>query len=502
MIQYRNRVVYRFYRFESLRKCTIKANKKHTINSWMEYLQVMNSISSNKLLRGEKLSHYLHKSDLTNRKVKWMYNYFLRVSLIVTLGVMGARAYSFSLTETIQETLKTNPEMLSVSHELKSRQEEVKQARAAYLPKVNLTAGIGEETRKAPATGDEEVDFDREELSIQAEQLIFDGLGAIAEIDRQKARVESLSYLADTTAQDIALRTAEVYLNVLRHTELLDLARNTLWEHQNIYDQMSLRSKTGVGSKADLDQIAARLALAHANMVVAQNNLADAQANFFRVTGFYPNLENMVKPETDQGDVPASLEDAIALAEKNHPTLSSASSDFKAAKAQYKAAGSSYWPTLKLEAEKRWDENVGGIEGEDEDFIVALRLQYNLYNGGADRARRKQTAQLIEQAKDIRNNARRQIVESMNLSWNSYEALNAQMKFLVDHVTAATATKTAYAKQFNIGRRTLLDLLNTETEVVESKRSMINAQFDQLFSRYRILNASGSLLSALQVEYK
>lgn len=446
------------------------------------------------------MSHYLHEGGSNYRKVKWMFGHLLKVLLVAALGVAGGNAYAFTLSETVQETLNTNPEMLSVTHELKSRQQEVRQARAAYLPKLNVSAGVGEETRKAPATGNEEVDFDREELSIQAEQLIFDGLGAVAEVERQKARVESLSYLADTTAQDIALRTAEVYLNVLRHTELLDLARKTLWEHQNIYDQMALRSKTGVGSKADLDQIAARLALAHANMVVAQNNLADSQANFFRVTGFYPNLENMKKPKAS-GTLPSSLEDAISDAEQKHPTLSSAYSDFKAAKAQHKAAGANYWPTLKLEAEKRWDENVGAIEGEDEDFVVALRLQYNLYNGGADRAKRKQTAQLIEQAKDIRNNARRQVVESMNLSWNAFEALNAQMKFLVDHVNAAKATKAAYAKQFNIGRRTLLDLLNTETEVVEAKRAMINAQYDILFARYRIFNASGTLLGALNVKY-
>jgi len=417
--------------------------------------------------------------------------------LFLTSGVLHA----FTLNETIEQTLKTNPQMLSVTHELQSREHEVTQARAAYLPKLSLTAGIGEETRKAPATGNEKVDLDREELSLQAEQLVFDGLGSIAEVQRQNARVESLQYIADSTAQDIALRTSEVYLNVMRQTELLDLARATLWEHQNIYDQMALRSGNGVGSKADLDQIAARLALANANMLVAQNNLADAQANFFRVTGFYPNLENMEKPAKD-GNLPESLEIAIDLAVDNHPTLRSASADFKAAQAQHKAAGGRYWPTLKLEAEKRWDDNIAGIEGEDEDLVVALRLQYNLYNGGADRARRKQTARLIEQAKDVRNNSRRQVVESMSLSWNSFQALNGQKRFLQQHYQAAQATREAYAKQFNIGRRTLLDLLNTETEVVEAKRALINAGYDQLFARYRIFNAAGALLNALDISYK
>ncbi len=427
---------------------------------------------------------------------------FFKNIAVFSLWSVSCYTTALSLDKTVEQTLQTNPQMMSTIHELAARRHEITQARSSILPKISIGAGIGEETRKAPATGNEEVDLTRQELSIQAEQLLFDGLGSYAEIDRQRARVQSLEHSAESTAQDLALRTAEVYLSVMRQTDILDLVRATLWEHQNIYDQMKLRSDKGVGSKADLDQIAARLALANSNTLVAQNNLADAQANFFRVTGVYPNLENMQKPGGDIGSLPSSLDAAVEAATANHPTLYSASADFDAAKAQHKAAGSLYWPTVKLEAEKRWDEDIGGIEGEDEDLIIALRLQYNLFNGGADRARRKQTANLIEQSKDIRNNTRRQVVESMTLSWNAHEALTAQGKYLKAHYDAALATKEAYKKQFNIGRRTLLDLLNTETEVVDAKRSLINAEYDLLFARMRILNSQGALLSALNVDYE
>ena len=262
---------------------------------------------------------------------------------------------------------------------------------------------------------------------------------------------------------------------------------------------MKLRSDTGVGSKADLDQIAARLALANSNMIVAQNNLADAQSAYYRLTGVYPNLDGMAKPEM-LGGLPANKQTAVNRAISNHPTLQSALADVDAASAQHEAAKSSVWPRLQLEADKRWDTDVGGIEGDDEDLIVAVRLTYDIYSGGANKARRKQTAYLMEEARDIRNNTRRQVVESMQLSWNAYEALSQQEKFLMDHVRAATDTKSAYAKQFNIGRRTLLDLLNTETEVVEARRSLINAEYDRLYSVYRIFNASGSLLSSLKVD--
>lgn len=421
--------------------------------------------------------------------------------LWAALGLSGISltARALTLEETVEQTLRTNPEMLAAIHEYESRKQEVKQAKADYLPHLSVSAGTGEEERIAPATGNEPVELTRSELGLHARQLVFDGFATTAEIARQQARVDSASYGSIDTAESLALRTAEVYLNVLRHAELMELTQESLWEHQNIHDQMKLRSQTGVGSKADLDQIAARLALANANLIVAKNNLADAQTNFYRVTAVFPQIQNMARPNMPK-NLPADINEAVDLATERHPVLLSAKADVEAAQAQYKASASRFMPRLDLEVDKRWDEDIGGIEGEDEDLIFALRLTYDLYSGGANKARRKQTASLLEQAREIRNNSRRQAVESMQLSWNAYEALSVQIDYLQAHVKAAQSTKEAYAKQFNIGRRTLLDLLNTETEVVEARRSLINAEYDRLFSSYRIFKASGRLLGSLGVK--
>ncbi len=414
---------------------------------------------------------------------------------LLIVGIMAGTVNAMSLQDAVLHTLETNPEILAAKNERLARSYEVKQARSGYMPSLSLDAGIGHETRTAPATDNEERDANRREFGIQARQILFDGFATSAEVNRQKARLDSASYLEFATAEMLALKTAEAYISVLRQAKLLDLARASLWEHQNIYDQMKLRNETGVGSKADLDQIAARLALANANMVVAQNNLADAQINYFRHVGLYPNLENMVQPELIK-NLPESREKALSMALDKHPTVKSSSADVKAAIAQHKASKSTYWPKLNIEVDKRWDENVGTIEGEDDDFVVALRLSYDLFKGGKNRSRSKQTAYLIEEAKDIRNLSRRQVTESMSLSWSAYEALTAQKQFLEQHVKAAKSTKSAYGKQFNIGKRTLLDLLNTETEVVESERAYANAQYDRLYASYRILNAAGALVGS------
>lgn len=415
---------------------------------------------------------------------------------LLPVAVISGAAQAISLQDAVNQTLDSHPEILAARHELASRKAEVELAKAGYLPRLDLTAGVGQETVSNPGTLDESVKLNRQEFGLQARQMVFDGFATSEEVNRQRARVDSAAYVALASTDAITLRTAEVYLNVLRQADLLKLAKESLKEHQNIYDQMVLRNRSGVGSKADLDQISARLALANANLIVAENNMLDARTNFYRVVGMLPDVAAMSMPD-QVVELPANMEAAIGMATDRHPTLLAAVADVNAAQAQYDASESNYWPQLQLEADKNIDNNIGGIEGRDEDLIVALRLRYNLYNGGADKARRKQTAYQLEEAREIRNNSHRQVVESMRLSWSNYEAISNQLRYLQEHVRAAGSTKKAYQQQFNIGRRTLLDLLNTENELIDAKRSLIAANYDRLFAQYRILNGMGDLAAYL-----
>ena len=403
-----------------------------------------------------------------------------------------------SLKDIVAETLETNPELQASRYLVRSRDEEVRLAKGAYYPTVDANLGVGHQSRNAPSTGFDDVDLTRQESGIQARQLLFDGFATSEEVDRQLARRTSSYYEYQATAENIALRTAEVYMDVMRRADLLELAQQSLSEHQSIYEQMVLRNRSGVGSKADLAQIEARLALAHGNVIAAQNNLRNANSSYLRVTGLLPDLTEMTLFSM-ASPLPASLELAIDSALENHPTAYSAAADVKAAEAQYRTAKSPFMPTVHLEADKSWNEDVDGVVGKDEDLVVALRLRYNLYNGGSDSARKGQTAYLLEQAKSIGKDTERQIIESMRLSWSAHESIATQMPYLEAHVTAAASTKSAYAKQFNIGRRTLLDLLNTENEVIGAKRSLINAQYDGELARMRIMNSAGQLLTALNL---
>jgi len=412
----------------------------------------------------------------------------------------AAVADGLTLKDAVRKALNSNPDIQIQVKERRSRNEEVERARSGYFPTLDLSAGIGTERSRNTSTrtrGEDYSTLTRQEASLNARQMIFDGFATESEVERQRARVSSTAYTIHGTADNTALEAAEAHLNLLRTESLLKLAEENLKAHERTYDQIKIRSDAGVGRRADLEQISGRLALANSNVIAAQSNYDDAMTSYIRVVGEAP-AKQLVKP-AKPGVAPTSRDQAINLALDKHPTLKSAGADVEATRAQHKAAKNTFYPRFDLELSSSWNKDLDGQFGTNNDSQAMIRMRYNLFNGGGDQARRRQTAHLIEEAKEVKNRTHRQVIETMRLSWNAYQATEQQLIYLADHVNASLRTRDAYQKQFNIGQRTLLDLLNAENELFQAKQSYIGADYDNLLARYRIMNAQGELLKGLQL---
>jgi outer membrane protein, adhesin transport system len=417
--------------------------------------------------------------------------------LVIPLSMLAASlpANALTLQDAIKDMLANNPDVQAARQEMLAREHEIRGAKAGYLPTLDAEAGIGREWTRSPSTSNASRTLTREEAALRLRQTVYDGGTTGNEVDRQRARYKSALFTAIDTQENAALRASQAYVNVLRHAELLALLKQSLDEHQTIFDQTSLREERGVGSQADVDQITVRLSLATSNFIAGKNNFLDALSQFQGLVGYIPDASQM---ETPAGLVlPSSLDESLNVAFSKHPTIKSATADVEAAEAQYEASKSKYHPKVTLEGDRTWNEDIDGVEGRNEDWVVALRVRYNLYNGGKDSARRKQTAELMTRAKDVLRGAQWETEEGMRLSWYAYEATQQQLGHLVRHVESVESTKKAYVQQYDIGRRTLLDLLNTESELIQAKQTYTNTRFDQLFSQIRVLNSSGQLTEGL-----
>lgn len=422
-------------------------------------------------------------------------NYGYTAWLFFLCIFLTSPAQGETLREAIQHMLATHPDVKTVSYNRLARDQEVVQARSGYFPKLDFIAGYGIQDITEP----EGSNLTRQEYTLSLRQNIFTGFATMNEIERQKARVNSSAYQVQSSAENTTLITSRVYLDVLRSRELQELAQENLRNHERIKDQIKLRSESGLDSKADMSQITSRLSLAQSNAIVTEINLIDAMTNYNAVVGRMP--EDLIKPQSPDQYMPESLENAQEKALKNHPTLKSASADYEARKAQDRVAKSSFWPIVDLEVEQNWQDNVDGYEGRQEDLIAMIRLRFNLFHGLTDKARKAETSYLISEAREIRNQTHRQVIESIRLSWMAYQAMLKQIHYREQSVKANSATSEAYVKQFNIGKRTLLDVLDSQAELINSKRELLKSQYDGLYAQYRILNGVGSLVHSLELQW-
>lgn len=421
----------------------------------------------------------------------------LVVSVVCQFGFSGV-ASSATLSEAVSQTIQTNPDILIDANRKLSVDEAVKQAKAGYYPKVDLNLGIGREwsenmfTRSLPG-GD--TSLTRRESGLTLSQLLYDGSATSSEVERQKSRLSSASRKVMGTSEQIGLKAIEAYLDVLRREELLKLAQANLAVHDKTFGQIKIRSEGGIGRKADLDQAQARFSLSHANVASAEANLREANIAYNRVVGVMPDA--LVKPALVEA--PASVDDALKEALENNPIMRSAMADIEATRAQKNAAESLYKPRVNLELGTTWNNNSDGIDYKNNDAYAMVRMRYNLFNGWADKARISEAGIQTQEAIEVLNRTQRQVEESLRLSWNSLLTAQDRMPKLKATAEAAERTRDGYAQQFNIGQRTLLDLLDSENELFIGRSNYLEAQYIDLFSRYRLMADMGQLLNTLGV---
>ncbi|PHS70930.1 MAG: type I secretion protein TolC [Methylophaga sp.] len=423
----------------------------------------------------------------------------LLISLSLSVGVISPIAAE-SLQESVRLAIQTNPDVLASINERNAVAEEINQARAGYKPTIDLAVGTGWESTENPTTraqGRGEVHLNRDEASLNLRQMLFDGMATKNEVRRQTARTDARAFSVFGVAENTALDTVEAYLNVLRRQRLVDLAMTNLESHERTHDQISLRSERGVGRKSDMAQSLGRVALAKSNLIAEESNLLDAETDYIRVVGTAP--ESLTEPQSPEAQLPENVDEAIDLGLSNHPVLKSAVADVESANAQHDTASSPFYPRVDFELGTTLDHDIDGVRGTNKDVTAMFRLRYNLLNGGRDKARLEETAHLINQAAEIRNNTHRQVEQSVRLSWNALQTVKNQMMFFQQHVDSSEDSRNAYQQQFSLGQRSLLDLLDSENEVFSSRQTLVNAKYDQLFAMYRVLNSMGLLLQNIDV---
>ncbi len=419
--------------------------------------------------------------------------------LLGALCAAQPNAWAETLVDAVSHTLATNPQIHFDSNRKQALTQQVDIARSGYYPRADLSLGYGYEWSENASTAPGDEEMTRREAGLSASQMLYDGYATKSAVEAAEAGVRAGDRSIYATSEATALRVTQVYLDVLRQQQLLQLTRDNHAAHEMTYDRIKRRYDSGLGSLADLQQASARLALANSNLVTVEGNLWESEIRYERVVGHKPR-DLQLPAEKPCTFMPATEEDAVTLALHEHPALLAAYNRHEAALAKVNGARAAFHPRLDLELGASSDQDVDGVDGRSDQAYAMLRARYNAYRGGADTARVAQFEHLSEAEREAARQLQWEVEADARSSWNTLNNLFQRLPQLERHTRAASETRTAYRRQFEIGQRSLLDLLDSENEYFTAHTDHANGDFDEWYARYRLLAHVGKLLTALEMK--
>lgn len=403
------------------------------------------------------------------------------------------------LLEAVKKAVATNPEVQAKWNAFLAADSQRDIAKAGFLPQVDLRASAGSEGRTTATANLGTYDLNSARLSLN--QILFDGFFTVNEVRRLGAAKLTRYYELLEASETAALEATRAYADVARYRELVELATQNWVEHKQATQLVEERANAGVGRRVDVEQANGRLALAESNLLTELTNLHDVSARYLRVVGNTPPANLAPLPEPFRvGPLPASVDILMRDGMQTSPTLLAAVQNARAGKIGIASSLANFSPRVDLQAYTSQGKNSGGVVGDSSATGVALALNYNLLKGGADTAYVKQTSRLADQARDLQDKSCRDVRQTLSLAYSDVAALNEKLLYIDTHRLATEKTREAYRQQFEIGQRTLLDLLDTQNEFFEASRSYINARHDQAQAQARTLAAMGQLVARMSAQ--
>ncbi len=420
----------------------------------------------------------------------------------LAFAMMGAAlpADAMTLRESVAVALESNPDIGQAIENREAIEFELRQARGLYMPSVDLEGSVGIRRLANPSRRALKIDDDPlypTEASVVATQKLFDGGGRRAELKRQAARVDSASFRIMERSEYIGLQVTREYIEYFLQRAIVNEAIHNVNVHQRIYRNIGSAIEGGSLTQADRQQARERVLAATARLQEAREELKAAQIRFYRLVG--KKLSRPKFPRSVARHLPSSLSRAIGIARGNNPRIHMAKADIDAADALVKAARSKYLPEISAEGRSRAGHDIDGADGRTTDLRARLVLKWNLYRGGINKANEQEQIRRVSEMRMVLHKIHREVEEAVRISWDRRLQRSRLAQILRMQVAQNNRLIASYRKQFSIGKRSLLDVLDAQNTYFNSRILAKSAEYASLFAEYRILASTGQLLSTLKL---
>ncbi len=421
---------------------------------------------------------------------------FISFSLLALASCAAMAQTTSPVAQSVQKAIEGNPEVVAKFNAFRASSDEIGVASGNWRPHLDAGANAGKRTYDNPSTVPTDPRFGERGVRLELTQLLWDGLATQHEVERLgHAKLERYFDFLDATEQ-FGMEAAKAYYDVVRYRKLVALAEDNYIQHKVSFAQVQSRVNAGVGRGVDLEQVMARVALAESNLVAERANLHDVTERYVRIVGSVPPAEN-VSAVSMVRQLPATEQEAIRLAAIQSPSVAGAIEGLRSARSAAAGLKSAFQPKVEAHVRGAAGHNLDGTLYEKRDAAAEIALTWNIFNGGTDSARERQYASLLTQAENLRDKACVDARQTVSIAFNDVRKLNEQLGYLDRNVVSIQKARDAYRQQFDIGQRSLLDLLNSENELYTAKRSYVLAEEDLATAIVRTYAGMGTLVASL-----
>lgn len=405
-----------------------------------------------------------------------------------------------SMREAIETAIASNPEIIQAQMNTEAIQFEREQAQSLYFPTIDLEASAGARrlenaTRRSLGISDDWL----YPLEAQArlDWTVVDFGRRRGELLRQAARVDGASLRVVERSEFIALQVARQYLNLLLQERIVAAATDNVLFHQQMTANLSEGVQQGSISVADRQQSEERLQAASVLRTEAEEDLQNARTALRRLTGL--DIAQASLPTVPLDALPPSEEAAIGLARTANPLVREAQADVDAANAMVMAARGELAPKIGVDLVGRIGEDIDGFRGETNDLQGRVYIRWQLFDGGR---RAAQVQEMIRRASEARyrlHDRVREAEEDVSNAWTGMTTQRSIGQTLERQSQVSDDLLLSYRSQFNIGRRSLLDVLDAQNTRFNTQVRRETSRFSEVFAQYQVLAATNQFLDAINL---
>ena len=418
--------------------------------------------------------------------------------------------HALTLTDVVQETILTHPQMKVKEEILREKEQELVNVKSGYLPTIDLSYSIGPEVTRTITNNQNRASLTRKDATVTLKQNLFSGFDTMNGVKQKKELILSASENVNETANSLAIESINAYLSVLKYSALYKTAQENVALHTKYLNQIKKTVEGGIGINSNYTQTLSRFENVTSEEYLAKLEYLNIVSSYQRVLPGKVFVEELEEPTLGQlkyKNLDLLIKDCI----ENNPIIKGLKSEINASKALVARNKSKYYPTVDLVAQSYWNKNLNGISTNNEaplsssnydsesGYNALVVFKYNIFNGLVDKSNIEMSKYKLLQNHNSLSDNERILKLNIEIAWNTYHITEKSLEHIKNDILATFETVAYYQKEYELGRRSLIDLLNVSIEYNNAKKRKINAEFEHLLAYYKILSYSNKLLSEMHV---